>query len=52
MGYMCVCVCVRACVRACVCEPAQSQDSVDRPQLLKKKDSRSGFEPRSLCLPA
>ena len=26
--------------------------SVHRPQLLKKKDSRSGFEPRSLCLPA
>ena len=23
-----------------------------RPQLLKRKESRSGFEPRSLCLPA
>ena len=26
--------------------------SVHRPQLLKRKESRSGFEPRSLCLPA
>ena len=27
--------------------------SVHRPQILKRKDSRSrGFEPRSLCLPA
>ena len=25
---------------------------VHRPQLLKRKESRSGFEPRSLCLPA
>ena len=30
----------------------KSQDSVHRPQLLKRKESRSGFEPRSLCLPA
>ena len=30
----------------------QSQDSVHRPQLLKRKESRSRFEPRSLCLPA
>ena len=33
------------------CE-GQSQDSVHRPQLLKRKDSRSGFELKSLCLPA
>ena len=33
------------------CE-GQSQDSVHRPQLLKRKESRSGFEPRSLRLPA
>ena len=26
--------------------------SMHRPQLLKRKDSRSGFEPRSFCLPA
>ena len=26
--------------------------SMYRPQLLKKKESLSGFEPRSLCLPA
>ena len=25
---------------------------IHRPQLLKRKESRSGFEPRSLCLPA
>ena len=31
---------------------AKSQDSVHRPQLLNGKESRSGFEPRSLCLPA
>jgi len=32
----------------------KSQDSVHRSQLLKRreKDSRSGFEPRFLCLPA
>ena len=30
----------------------KSQDSVHRPQFLKKKESRSGFKPRSLCLPA
>ena len=30
----------------------KSQDSVHRPQPLKRKVSRSGFEPRSLCLPA
>ena len=30
----------------------KSQDSVHRPQLSKRKESRSGFEPRSLCLPA
>ena len=30
----------------------KSQDSVHRPQLLKRKESRSGVEPRSLCLPA
>ena len=29
----------------------KSQDSVQRPQLLKRKESRSRFEPRSLCLP-
>ena len=28
------------------------RDKGTRPQLLKRKDSRSGFEPRSLCLPA
>ena len=33
------------------CE-GQSQDSVHRPQLLKRKESRRGFEPKSLCLPA
>ena len=27
-------------------------DSVHRPQLLKRKESRSRFEPRSFCLPA
>ena len=27
-------------------------DSCHRPQLLKRKENRSGFEPRSLCLPA
>ena len=30
----------------------KSQDSVHRPQLLKRKDSRSRLEPRSFCLPA
>ena len=30
----------------------KSQDSVHRPQLLKRKESRSGIEPRSFCLPA
>ena len=30
----------------------KSQDSVHRPQLLKRKESRSGFELRSLCLTA
>ena len=29
-----------------------SQDSVHRPQPLKRRESRSGFEPRSLYLPA
>ena len=29
----------------------KSQDSVHRPQLLKRKESQSGFEPRSLRLP-
>ena len=29
-----------------------SQDSVHRPQFWKRKESRSRFEPRSLCLPA
>ena len=28
------------------------KDSVHRPQPLKRKESRSGFEPRSLCFPA
>ena len=28
------------------------RDKVTRPQLLKRKKSRSGIEPRSLCLPA
>ena len=28
----------------------KSQDNVHRPQLLKRKQSRSRFEPRSLCL--
>ena len=28
------------------------RDKVTRPQLLKRKESRSVFEPRSLCLPA
>ena len=32
------------------CE-GQSQDSVHRPQLLKRKESRSKFELRSLCSP-
>ena len=31
---------------------SRSQDTVHRLQLLKRKESRSGFEPRSLCLPA
>ena len=30
----------------------KSQDSVHRPQLLKRKEGRSGFEPRSFRLPA
>jgi len=30
----------------------KSQDSVHRPQLLKRTDSRGWFEPRSLCLTA
>ena len=30
----------------------KSQDSVHRPQLLKRKESRNGFEPMALCLPA
>ena len=30
----------------------QSQDGVHRPHLLKRKDSRSGIEPRSFRLPA
>ena len=30
----------------------KTQDSVHRPQLLKRKESRSGFEPKSFCLPA
>ena len=30
----------------------KSQDSIHRPQLLKRKDSRSWFEPRSLSIPA
>ena len=29
-----------------------SQDSVHKPQLLKRKESRSGIEPRSFRLPA
>ena len=34
------------------CEGQSHKNSVHRPQLLKRKESRSGFEPRSLCLPA
>ena len=30
----------------------KSRDSVHRPQLLKTKENRSRFEPRSFCLPA
>ena len=30
----------------------KSQDSVHRPQLLKRRESRSGFEARPFCLPA
>ena len=30
----------------------RSQDSVHRSQFLNRKESRSGFEQRSLCLPA
>ena len=30
----------------------KSQDNVHRSQLLKRKENRSRFEPRSLCLPA
>ena len=30
----------------------KSQYSVHRPQLLKRKESGSGFQPKSLCLPA
>ena len=30
----------------------KSQDSVHRTQFLKRNEGRSGFEPRSLCLPA
>ena len=33
------------------CEGQKSQDSVHRPQLLKRKESQSRFEPRSICLP-
>ena len=33
-------------------QETKSQNSVHRPQLLKRKDSRSRFEPRFLCLPA
>ena len=28
------------------------RDKVHRPQFLRRKESRSGFEPRSFCLPA
>ena len=28
------------------------RDKLTRPLYLKRKESRSGFEPRSLCLPA
>ena len=34
------------------CEGQSHKDSVQRPQLLKRKESRSRFQPRSLCLPA
>ena len=30
----------------------KSRDSVHRPQLLKTKENRSRFKPRSFCLPA
>ena len=30
----------------------KSQDSVHRPHILKRKERRREFEPRSLCLPA
>ena len=30
------------------CRGTKSQDSVHRPQLLKRKESRSGFEPKPL----
>ena len=33
-------------------EQSHKQDSVHRPQLFKRKESRSGFERRPLCLPA
>ena len=33
------------------CE-GQSHKTVSTPQLLKRKESRSGIEPRSFCLPA
>ena len=30
---------------------SHKQDSVHRPQFLRKNESRSGFEPKSFCLP-
>ena len=33
-------------------DKSHKQDSVHRLQLLKRKESRSGFEPRAFCLPA
>ena len=35
-----------------IARDSQSHDNVHRPQLLQRKESRSGIEPRSLCLPA
>ena len=34
------------------CEGQSRKDSVRKPQLLKRKESRRGLEPRSFCVPA
>ena len=39
-------------VSSVVRDKVTNKTSVHRPQFLKRKDSRSGIEPRSFCLPA